>query len=509
MFQQQHRLSLQGRPHNLSFSNEMLCSQIAKRHGTRDASNIKSVQVGQSGSAGVCGDVLQGTLQPCSTDVSPVDSTGPVQVLLPTATAIDSLAATSDAITCTSNAAALPPVSLPVSSTLVANVSFSDGSVRSIGDSRAVFEIFPAAGSACALIHDTAARTVTVTTTGNTCASATCTVSVSFPSLDPSLSASTDITVVVADSMTVQNEAYDAGPFCSSLTPAPVTTPVSLDEISCSPGDFQQASVCALLALSSSPDSPAGSTVDVTQFLTLQMDDPAVALLLPNLVNGTISNRVRPISSGTTNVRASFGPLSAMLALSSGSVAVQHVQAFSFEFRSQLSDDDQCTFQCQSTLAGEVGFVQALDMSVTLSDGYVFNSQWFLGPAAASLDIVDVTNMFQFSSSNTGAITVSPVGELELVGNAAEAVSLQASTTCTNAGQAEQLEVNIYSNLQPELLDVDVGALFGPALQRESDGSVAPEALQVRAVPQCREGQTVQKQCSGDLWLGKWSSKQA
>ena len=103
-----------------------------------------------------------------------------------------------------------------------------------------------------------------------------------------------------------------------------------------------------------------------------------------------------------------------------------------------------------------------------MSDGYNYTTR-LLGAANVPLDILDVSRLLTFSSSAATAIAMGTYGDATLLGNAATAVTLTATTQTTCAvGAALTDTLSAYANLNPAELDVDVGEPFGLQVQQQT-----------------------------------------
>lgn len=436
------------------------------------------MQVGKSGDPAICADALMAELAPCGVDVTPAAARGPVQVELPLPTAVGAFTASPSVITCGGDAAAQPPISVATNASLAIELLFSDGQQRPVLDARVTLTLDSASDPGCSLAHDADSRSASVAAAGAPCAAARCIVNAAFPTLNASLTAQAVISVVAVEEVTLYSQAYSEPAACDAAVLAAAPVPPVLRPLSCSLTDYQQVTLCAIAQLSAAEGEAAGRTTDVSAAATFSSADVSV-LLLPNLINATVANRVRPTSASSTTLTATFAgvPSSALALTASAAAAAVHVAAFSLSWVPTVQAD--CGVQCSQTFAALANATQALQLSVELSDGYSYASGTLLGAANAANDLLNVSSVFTFSSSELDAIAVDDAGEAQLLGNSAGAVSLQVSSSCTADGRTLSETVQVYANVQPAQLDVDIGQPYGPPLQA-ADMAAAPGELQVR-----------------------------
>lgn len=439
--------------------------------------------MGDVGDPAVCDDVLLVSWEACGQDLTPASAAGPIDVDIPLPSAIVGFAATDATITCPGDAAALEPIALPSSTSLSAEVLFPDGASMRIMDERASLELASGSPAGCTLQHDTAAGTVTVASTDSPCAAAQCIVVLTYPTLNASLAAQAIVSVVAVEQVTVSSQAYNASASCTQAARAAAPAAQTLRSLACSPTDYQQVSLCALALLSATADDPAGQSIDVTAQAAFASSDDSTVTLLPNIVTAVVINRVRPLAPGTAGVTAIFGGVtSASLAVTAADAgAAVTVDAFELMWSgsSASTGNSECTGLCDATFAAIAGTTAALTMTLTLSDGYTYDPATLLGTEFAALDILDVSAIFSFASSLPAAISAGAYGDARLLQNAADAVTLEAETTCTSDSSAMASETELFANLLPASLDVDVGLTFGPALQQLGANGTTASPVQV------------------------------
>jgi hypothetical protein len=439
------------------------------------------VQVGRSGDPNICAEALRARYIPCGEDITPASATGPIQVDLPTAVSIQSFTAEPAVITCDGNAAALAPISVPRSTTLAAHLLFSDGSIRSVLDDRAVLLLAASSAPECALDHNAVKSSASVSgSAGGTCSESQCAVEVTYPTLNATLAASVSVSLVAVEGLTLYSQRYNETAAClpDTLADAAPAPPV-LNPIACSLSDYEQVTVCTMAQLSAAPGEAQGRAVDVTAGAELSAEAAAISLL-PNLAMPDILNRVRPTATAAASITALFGNVTSNpLSVTAGGTA-QYVQSVHLAWDPAVGADMHCGLQCSMTFGDLSGASRSLAMSLTLTDGFAYDPATLLGSAAAANDILTIPAVFTFTSSQATAISVTAAGDAQLNGNAATAIDVTATTSCTSDSGQLSAQTALYANVQPGALDVDVGSSFGPPIQAAGDLSLAPAAVQVR-----------------------------
>lgn len=471
------------------------------------------LQVGRVGNPAVCADALAATWYACGRDLTPASNKGAIEVDLSLPSAIAAFDATATIITCPGDAAALQPIALPLNTSLSAQLQFPDGTQMSIMDSRASFALTTASAAGCLLQHDEAAGTVTLQSADSPCAAAQCTVQLTYPTLNASLSAQITVSVVLVEELLVYSQAYNKPAACAQVPPDATLAAPTLHPLACSLTDYQQATVCAVAQLSASAGNASGQQVDVTAQAAFASSDDSTVTLLPNLAEAGVINRIRPLVPGTANIRAIFGgkPSSDLSVTGTAAGAAVAVQAFELGWAGSAlqASADGCTDLCNSTFAAIAGTAAALTMALTLSDGYTYDAASLLGTANAALDVLDVSAIFSFASSLPSTVSLGAYGDARLLQNADELIALEAETTCTADSSALASDVSVYANLLPASLDVDTGSRYGPALSQEGSASAVtpiqvcsylPTSLQICCSEPCMV------RCSGRLWVqyGFW-----
>ena len=441
------------------------------------------VQVGRIGAANTCSDSLQGQFAPCSTGITPRLSSGPVHINLPSITAVSSISADPASITCQGDAAALDPVAVPQTCALQVIVALSDGSQQVLMDDRAAFTLAARSAPECKLAHDASAGTVSVTADGTgTCADAVCTVSVTYPGLNTTLSAEVQIALVALQQLQVFAQAYNESATCSADTLAAQRQAATLNPIACS-NDFEQVSLCAAAQLSAAPGQLEGQRVDVTAAANFTSGAAAVTLL-PNLLDPTVTNRVRPVAAASAGVTAQFGNVASDPVAITATSDEQRLQSIQLEWAAAPAVGPECGLPCKQTFSGLANASEPLALGVTLTDGFTYDAATLLGADAMKGDILDVASLLTFTSDDSQAVSVTQVGDAQLLGNAASAVTISASTECTHSGSPMSSEVQVFANLQPAAMDADVGQLYGPAVRASADATDVPGFPQVRLLRQ-------------------------
>ena len=479
----------------------------------------------------MCGDVLQASLGNCSIS-GPSVATGAAVITLPSPTDILEFTSASPHLACADSAAALPPISAPTSTSLEATVRLSDGSQRELADKRAHFST----SGPCIVTRDqgdapvvsvVASKQTEGSSSSSSCAADTCPITLTYPTLNESLQETLSIPVVDVESISILPQPYDAPAECilppngtlsdllASTKDSDVSFNVSLAPVACSLQDYQQATVCVIAQLSNSThrttaqaemSSLPSAHVDVTSYVTLQVPESSRISTLRNLFDG-VQNRLRPHAAGAYSVTAVFGSVEspALLVLAAEAVPdnIVHVQSITLEFSptddTSLSGDAaaECGYQCQRTLSGPRTASTPLLATVILSDGFKYSPSTLLGSSNAPHDVVNVSRLFSFTSDQTDAISVSTLGDLNLLDNAAEGVvvemrSKECTLTTTTASGASASPnataqvsqdtpsalLEVFANLNAAVLDVDVGETFGPPIQLQSGDSSSSQASQ-------------------------------
>lgn len=410
---------------------------------------------------------------------SPGSRTGPLHVDLPTLTGIDSFEASVPEITCPADPAALQPIAVPLAASLSAVLAFSDGKQRTILDDRAVVSVAPDSQAHCSIDRDAQGHAASVVAATPSCAAADCVITLAYPSLNASVSANVTVSIVVAEAVQAFLQPLDAPPECAASVAQQPAPPATLHPIVCSGADYQQLTVCALARLSTSRVAAAVRSFDVTQHCSFELSGAAAWALRPNLHNVSVSNRLRPLAAGNNAVQATFGSLgSASIALRASGIAAA-VSAVEVAW-TPAQAGAACGQQCSSTFAAQRNTQHPLDVSIVLTDGYTYSVLAMRHAANATMDVLDVPNVLAFASSEPGVIAMGPRGLAQLTANAAGALQLEARTTCTTDSRSLASDVDVYGNLQPGALDVDIGSPFGPALQGGGAKEASPQEIQVR-----------------------------
>jgi hypothetical protein len=503
-----------------------------------------AVQLGLFGQPHTCGEVLQASFNNCSIRPAPVD-TGAAVVRLPSPTAILQFSSTFPYLACNHSAASLPPINAPPFTSLAATLRFSDGSRREMSDARAHITV----EGPCIVIRDqNGSPHVHVRevqsgppTNASSCAAGVCTISLTYPTLNETLKATLTIPVVDVESIFMVPQHYDAPAACivpanstlsdfAAAASSSTSSVVQLAQLACSPQDYQQATVCMIAQLTTSVKSSEAqqalsnplqasflSHVDVSAYSKVQVSDGSRVIVHPNLVDRSVLNRIRPKSDGQFYVSAVFGDVksAAMPVVAMAADKAVQVQSIQLELRPALQGRStvsgtavECGYQCQNTLSGPRTTSSQLSATVTLTDGYQYSPDTLLGGSNSGNDIINVTHLFSVESSHPGAISVSELGDLSLLDNAAEAVTIEMrARTCSNgpvstvrgtgrnmidnttpdATQDTPMAVlEVFANLRAAMLDVDIGEQFGPPLQFQAGdsssvrtGDLSPQLLQV------------------------------
>lgn len=482
----------------------------------------------------MCGDVLQASLGTCNVP-GPSVATGAAVITLPSPTAILQFSSTSPYLACTGSAATLSPISAPPSTSLTATVRLSDGSQRELSDARAHFNI----EGPCMVTRDQHTAPVVsvlpssvagLSSSISGCTSDTCTITLTYPTLNKTLQEVLNIPIVEVESILVLPQLYDAPAACilppngtladlaASAQDSAAANDVQLAPLACSLQDYQQATVCVIAQLTNQASQAVNQTkaqpltgsfpshVDVSAYATLQVSDDSQVSTLQNLVDTSVPNRIRPHEAGMFNVTALFGSVesTALSVTAATSDNAVHVQSIKLEFSPQLqgsssesSSQNECGYQCQRTISGPRTTSRPLLATVTLSDSFKYSPGTLLGASNTANDIVNVSRIFSCASNQPDAVSVSALGDLSLLDNAAEAVVIEvwkkecpsnAAIDPSPATSSATLEV--FANLEAAMLDVDVGEMFGPPLQLQTgnDSSFnaseqAPRPLEVSSLP--------------------------
>lgn len=494
------------------------------------------VQLGLFGQPHMCGDVLQASLGDCSVPNPPV-STGAAVITLPSPTAIVNFSSASLNLACAGSAASLPPISAPVSTSLVATVRLSDGSQRELSDKRARFSTT----GPCVVTRDQRdvpvvsvlpSKQASVPSNTSHCATGTCTITLTYPTLNESLQQTLSIPVIDVESVSILPQSYDAPAVCTlppngtlsellaSSQGSAASPTIPLSPLACSLQDYQQATVCVIAQLTAStsrattqaeepsvPRDAVLSHVDVTAHVTLQASDESRLSILWNLFDDGVQNRLRPHGAGTFNITAVFGsvesPALSVVAAEATEENAVHVQSIHLEFSPKIGASlpgtaADCGYQCQRTLSGPRTTSTPLLATVILSDGFEYSPHTLLGSSNTDHDVANVFRLFSFASSQPDAVSVSALGDLNLLDNAAEGVMVEmrkkectptfrtnptSSASVLNATDAMSQNtpsavLEIFANLNAAVLDVDVGETFGPPIQLQSGGSSSSQAIQ-------------------------------
>jgi hypothetical protein len=453
------------------------------------------VQLGRFGQPHLCGAVLEASAGNCSIRLPPGRVRGAAAVTLPTPTAVLSLSAAAPALACFASAAAAPPISLPPHAALSATVRLSDGSSRTLVDSRALFTT----SAPCRVLRSAAGAPFVAAARGAACAPGVCTIRVAFPSLGAALSRTLSLPLVDVAELVAVPQRYDAPASCTlganetlmhAAARARSAAALRLAPLACAPNEFQQASVCvvARLAAGSAPPPPPAAArpllhppsgypeyVDVTTAARVSVSGAARAAVLPNLASPSVRNRIRPLESGALAARVTFAGRAAVpVAISAMSpAAAVYVRNVSLALAAAEPSLQACDAQCLRTLAGPRSSSQPLLATVTLSDGFQYSAGALLGASAAPLAVLNVSRILRFSSSVPAAASVGPHGDVMLLGNAASAVTLRVEVlpACTGTSGPVASSIAIHANLEPAFLDVDVGEAAGPPIQAQLQGT--------------------------------------
>ncbi|DBA74581.1 TPA: hypothetical protein ACH3X2_009453 [Trebouxia sp. C0005] len=232
--------------------------------------NITAAVTASYGNASYCGNGLNASLAVCSVSIG--TGNGPVNVTLPTPTAILGFTATPAYIAPAGDPATYAPLSVATTSTLNVTLSFSDGTVKDFSsDSRAVFAFVPSA-TVCTLTQ-TAGQPTTVTVAAGTSNSAShvCRVQVTFPVFgDAALTLDTTVNAVLMESVVLSAQTYDS---ISAPATTTSTEPGPLQPVSCNTTDYEQATVWVLGVLNNASTlydltTAASTSLSVTPLTT-------------------------------------------------------------------------------------------------------------------------------------------------------------------------------------------------------------------------------------------------
>ena len=210
----------------------------------------------------------------------------------------------------------------------------------------------------------------------------------------------------------------------------------------------------------------------------------AAVTLLPNLLDPTVTNRVRPVAAASAGVTAQFGNVASDPVAITATSDEQRLQSIQLEWAAAPAVGPECGLPCKQTFSGLANASEPLALGVTLTDGFTYDAATLLGADAMKGDILDVASLLTFTSDDSQAVSVTQVGDAQLLGNAASAVTISASTECTHSGSPMSSEVQVFANLQPAAMDADVGQLYGPAVRASADATDVPGFPQVRLLRQ-------------------------
>jgi hypothetical protein len=257
----------------------------------------------------------------------------------------------------------------------------------------------------------------------------------------------------------------------------------NLKPLSCSLEDYQQITACGLANISASATHPRGQVIDVTQHANLSVSNTTAWQTLPNLFDARTTNRLKPLSESRTAVVMSLGamaspPLLITAANKSTSVSVAELAA-TWTPGAALDGSQDCSYQCARTFSALPGTSQPLNVSLTLSDGSIYDSTVMRLVQQGLDDVLNISKVLQFVSEEEAAIRISPRGNAQLLTNSLDLDSIEASTVCTESGTKIARSVALYGNLKAASMDVDAGATFGPAIQGKNNLTAPPVPLQV------------------------------
>lgn len=473
------------------------------------------MQLGLFGQPHACKDVLKARLSACN-DATPPITSGAAAITLPSPTEIVSISTDSTYLTCMGSTASLPPISAPSSTQLSAIVQLSDGSKRELSDERARFS----ADGPCHVTRDqNGAPVVSVSfpaspsasTNSSSCASDICTIILTYPDLNQTLNESLITPIVDVASILLLPQHYDASASCTlranqtladlaGASKGNTSVPVQLAPLQCSLEDYQQVTVCAIAQLTTTVEQPVPAYIDATPNVAFNISDNSQASLMPNLVDKSIHNRLRPHEAASIDVSATLGSMrSESLIISAlGPDSAVHLQSVQLQVASELQrvgSNADCSYQCEHTLSGTRTSTTPLSATISFSDGFKYSPDTLLGASSSDLDILNVSSLFLFVSSHPEAVSVNELGDVTLLDNAAEAVTIEmwakgcsqsevrmgsmASSLNTSSDAFQDVRVavlEVYANLQPAMLDVDIGEKFGPPFQQQGSNSSSTTA---------------------------------
>ncbi|DBB14474.1 TPA: hypothetical protein ACH3X3_004761 [Trebouxia sp. C0006] len=435
--------------------------------------NITAGVTASYGNASYCGNGLNASLAVCSVAIG--TGNGPVNVTLPTPTAVLSFTATPAYIAPAGDAATYAPLSVATTSTLNVTLSFSDGTVKDFSsDSRTVFTFVPSA-TVCNFTKTTGQPT-TVTVAAGTANSSShvCRIQVTFPVFGNSaLTLDTIVNALLLESVVLSAQTYDSTSAPSTTTS---TEPGPLQPISCNTTDYEQATIWVLGVLNN-----ASTLYDLTTAAStvLSVTPLTTAKLIANLGNTTLLNRLRPLAAGAATIAASFGGLSATpLAITIGSTGATIA---TITLSANWCTSNSTDVQCGRTFAGLPGATNVLQVVMVMSDGHTYTiAGETLGSARQPLDIIYIPGILGFTASPTGSISIGSYGDVTLLTNSPSVITFTA-TPLSGCGYSSAVSATttVYANLNPVELDVDVGEAFGLQVQSQTAENATPGTLAV------------------------------
>ncbi|GMH36388.1 hypothetical protein BSKO_04256 [Bryopsis sp. KO-2023] len=390
--------------------------QIQNKSSSTDPTT--AIVTAKMGDPRICGRLLTASWDICN--VTFAIGSVPVEVNLPSAVNITEFSVSAVRITTRDpvDAAASPPINIPLESALTVVVLFSDGVSRDMStDDRLQFSVVTGS-SKCEVFETAPGAAFAVRTTSGSTAFGPCQIEVSIPAFgNPGLIARADLEVVGVDQLLPYLLHYDVSSLSGDLATIsePSYGPETLQKLICGAQNYEQA--------------------------------------------------------GAITLTASFAGLSA-----TNSVAVDDsapLSVTSFELSSNWCKSGTHP-QCQLTFSGIQMEETTLQARVVLEDGYVF-SEPLLGDANVFLDILDVGDVLQFSSDTPSAITTRFLGDVVLVQNHDDVITLTGTTSpgCTGSNPAIASAVQVYANLEPDILDADLGEQYGLQFQKQPNPTPA------------------------------------
>lgn len=480
------------------------------------------LQLGDIGVAHTCGQLLRASATGCvAPAAAAAAAAGPARVALPTPVAIATFSASAHHLTCAASTASLQPLSYPSSAALSATVRLSDGTSRELPARFANFTLTPASAAGCSLVTSPDGRTSVRVHRGDPCAVSRCGVILTHPTLNATLVATLDISVVDVQRLVPLQLSYDAsaadcGAAVRGLSrdvPAPgerdaktnasrTADVTQLRPLACSLKDYQQATLCIAAEIGAPepadpPHSPTATHpmhalpaavvafVDVTAHATLQLTAEhgsatnGAASLLPNLVDSAIMNRIRPQTPGQYFLTARLGAVESRPAAFQAMPPADAVHVAAIEVDLPPPTPGPCGVLCAATLAGHHGDAAVVGVTLRLDDGsaIALPGAAALAGAQPRVDLFDAPTVLRFNSSAAGVAAASEWGEVALLASAPRKVRLGVSTTCTEGGREIAAWADRWVNLWPRHMDVDLGVEFGPPVS--SNVSIA-QGVEVR-----------------------------